>query len=216
MKDQVFRALVVGPDGRLLVEQGLPPLLNLKWLEWTKDGSRLGWSDSQRRTHIARHEGGQWREESIPQNLSSLTRFAFSPDGFSFAAVRSGKTLVMGRRDESQWFIQAEIPLASGALDNGLHWTPDSSRLVYAQSSQVLIRDRDGKLLHQFQAFPGTDTLDSIGLSQDPELLALGLKKSVRIVDLKLDRLQAQLCTWLEAWIKSPDAPPEFSVLCTR
>lgn len=216
MKDQVFRALVVDPDGRLLVEQGLPPLLNLKWLEWTKDGSRLGWSDSQRRTHIARHEGGQWLEESTPQNLSSLTRFAFSPDGISFAAVRSGKTLVMGRRDQSQWFIQAEIPLASGSLDNGLHWTPDSSRLVYAQSSQVLIRDRDGKLLHQFQAFPGTDTLDSIGLSQDPELLALGLKKSVRIVDLKLDRLQAQLCTWLEAWIKSPDAPPEFSVLCTK
>jgi WD40 repeat protein len=215
-KDQLVRAMVVRPDGSLAVEAGLPPLLNLKWLEWTKDGSRLGWSDAQRSTHIARHEGGQWREDVLPQNLSGLTRFAFSPDGISFAALRSGKALVLGRREGAQWSVRAEVPLASGSLDYGLHWSPDSSRLVYAQSSQVFIHDRDGQLLHQFQAFPGTDTLDSIGISQDPELMALGLKKSVRIVDLNLDRLQTQLCTWLDAWIHSPDASPEFSRLCMK
>jgi WD40 repeat protein len=216
MKGHVGRAVVLAPDGRQLTEAGLPPLQKLRGIEWTRDGSRLALADAQQKTRIYRYESESWREEGfaapIPTNLS---RLAFAADGTRFAAL-SGSSLVIGQRNGEQWSIVQTIALASNALDKGFQWTPDSSRLVYAQAGQVFIRDRDGMLQHQFQAFPGTDPLSSLGLSQDPEVLALGSGPWVRIVDLRLDRLQTQLCSWLDAWIQSPDAPPEFSVLCTK
>jgi WD40 repeat protein len=214
MKGHVGRAVVVKTDGSLVTEAGLPPLQRLRWIEWTRDGSRLALGDAQQKARIYRYEGGQWQEEVLaaPANLS---RFAFASDGTRFAALRGG-SLIMGQRNGDQWAVIQEIPLASTNLDKGLQWTPDSSRLVYAQTGKVFVRNADGALLHQFQAFPGTDPLSSLGLGQDPDILAVGSGPWVRIVDLNLERLQMQLCTWLDAWINSPDAPTEFSVFCTK
>ncbi|HET9238308.1 MAG TPA: WD40 repeat domain-containing protein [Oligoflexus sp.] len=214
MKGHVGRALVVTPDGSLVTEAGLPPLQKLRWIEWTRDGARLAIGDAQQKARIFRNQSGQWVEEALaaPANLS---RFSFAPDGTRFAALRGG-SLVIGQRDSDQWSILQDIPLTSTNLDKGLQWTSDSSRLIYAQAGLVSVRSREGSMEHQFQAFPGTDSLNSMGLSHDPDILAVGSGPWVRIVDLNLDRLQSQLCSWLEAWIQSPDAPPEFSVLCTK
>jgi WD40 repeat protein len=214
MKGHVGRAVVVKTDGSLVTEAGLPPLQRLRWIEWTRDGSRLALGDAQQKARIYRYEGGQWQEEDLAAP-ANLTRFALASDGTRFAALRGG-SLVIGQRNGDQWTVIQEIPLASTILDKGLQWSPDSSRLVYAQAGKVYVRNADGMLLHQFQAFPGTDPLSSLGLGQDPEILAVGSGPWVRIVDLKLERLQTQLCTWLDAWINSPDAPAEFSVFCTK
>jgi WD40 repeat protein len=214
-KNGVVRALVVRPDGSLVQELGLPPLVNLKALAWTRDGSRLAWTDARQVLHVARYEGNGWQEDKVAANVTGLSRIALSPDGTRFAAVRAGKGLVVGSWDGTQWALGSDIPLSAGSLDQGLiQWTTDSSRFVYAQSGQVQVRNPDGRLLHSFQAFPGTEALDTISLGKDPNVLALGLGTRVRVIDLRLEALQAQLCRWLDAWVNGPDAPAEFSNVC--
>lgn len=217
VKGRNVRALIVEPDGTLVSEPSLPELQDMRGIDWTPDGARIALTDANQKTRIFHYESSQWKEELFTTGIpAGLSRLAFAPDGTSFAAVGAGKNLVIGQRVQGRWSLLPSIPLASTTLDKGLQWTPDSSRLVYAQAGQVFVRDREGVIQHQFQAFPGTDPLSSLGLSQDPEVLAVGSGPWVRIIDLNLSRLQTQLCTWLDAWIRSPDAPPEFSELCTQ
>lgn len=215
MKSNVWRALIVKPDGSTQnTEPGLPPLAGLKWLEWSRDGARLALSDSRQLVHIYRYEGDHWQEEAL--GISGLTRFAFAPDGKTFAALRGNRNLVLGTLTRGHWTIVQDIPLANSGLDKGLQWTADSARVVYAQAGLVFVRNRDGNLLHQLQAFPGTEPLGSMGLSEDPQILAVGSGPWVRIIDFNLERLQSQLCGWMDAWLKGPDAPLELSALCTK
>jgi hypothetical protein len=215
VKGSVIRALVVQSDGKLVTEPGLPLLEKLQGLELTPDGSRLALRDAQAMTRIYRYEAGRWIAEALDRP-ASLTDFVFAPDGQTFAALGAGQRLVIGRFHQGQWYISQDIPLVSRELDEDIQWTLDSMQLVYAQSGQVFVRNRDGRLLYQFQAFPGTSPLDSMGLSQHPEILAVGTQRWARIVDFNLERLQTGLCNWLDAWIHGPDAPAELSVLCTN
>ncbi len=218
-RGKVIRALVVQADGKLLIEPGLPPLEKLKWLHWNADASRLALSDAQQKTRIFRYLDGSWVEESIQallpnSSLPILQDFAFAPDGVTFAALGSQNNLLVGQWKDGQWLLTQNIPLVRESLDKGIRWTADSKSIAYLQAGQVVLRDRNGRLLYQFQAFPGVDVFGSFGMSQNPEILSVGAREWVRVIDFNLDRLQSQLCSWLDAYLKGPDAPPELSRLC--
>ncbi|HYX37612.1 MAG TPA: WD40 repeat domain-containing protein [Oligoflexus sp.] len=216
LKSGTWRGLIVQPDGSAQTsERGLPTLERLKWLVWSSDATRLALlgSGSDQAPRIYRYGSEGWIEE--PSRIQGFKRFTFAPDGLSFAAVDDSGQLSLGSLVNGQWQVTHKQSMPSrDEMETGLHWTMDGSQITYAQSGRVFMWNRKLEIEHQFQAFPVIENLTSFGLSQDPNVLAVGSGPWVRRLDLDLDHLQTQLCKWLDVYLEGPDAPPEISALC--
>jgi WD40 repeat protein len=187
-RSQDIGAIAFSPDGSILASAGgdgvifwnmndnapiptnLPSVGAVNTIEFSIDGSMLGYGDTEGNVHIWNVETN--RVAKVAELGSWITAVKFSPDNTKLAVTTSDGTIVVWDIiDES---VESETHFGPGYSVNDANFSPDSNLLVSGGDDRV-IRLWDVQSSTELTTFQGDSTVETVIFSPtDAPLIASG------------------------------------------